>query len=172
MQKNRHMSTIAQLCRAISSQLRHVSTIGKKLLKQQYLLQISLQYGELRPTKGWHLLASLGDPCKFQRVWPLGSVEQRAPPIFGRAAITLLAVRPLIPHLAVSCATCLGCPKHSGHFHHKLLNCSWNLINIVTGTDPWATWFIQICWSIWPMTHDPRSADLDGHVGRGPVPVI
>jgi len=28
--KNRHLGTIAQLCRAISSQLRHVSTIGKK----------------------------------------------------------------------------------------------------------------------------------------------
>jgi len=32
MQKNRHLCTIAQLCWAISSQLRHVSTIGKKLL--------------------------------------------------------------------------------------------------------------------------------------------
>jgi len=30
--KNRHLRTIAQLCRAISSQLRHASTIGKKLL--------------------------------------------------------------------------------------------------------------------------------------------
>ena len=40
--KNRHLGTIAQLCRAISSQLRHVSTIGKKLVKQQYLLRMSL----------------------------------------------------------------------------------------------------------------------------------
>ena len=30
--KIRHLCTIAQLCRAISSQLRHISTIGKKLL--------------------------------------------------------------------------------------------------------------------------------------------
>jgi len=30
--KNRHLHTIAQLCRAISSQLRHVLTIGKNLL--------------------------------------------------------------------------------------------------------------------------------------------
>jgi len=30
--KNRHLRTIAQLCRAISSQLRHASTIGKNLL--------------------------------------------------------------------------------------------------------------------------------------------
>jgi len=35
--KNRHLGTIAQLCRAIFSQLRRVSTIGKKLVKQQYL---------------------------------------------------------------------------------------------------------------------------------------
>jgi len=28
--KNRHLCTIAQLCRAMSSQIRHVSTIGKK----------------------------------------------------------------------------------------------------------------------------------------------
>jgi len=50
--KNRHLGTIAQLCRAISSQLRHVSTIGKKLVKQQYVLHMSPQYGELRPTSG------------------------------------------------------------------------------------------------------------------------
>jgi len=31
-QKNRHLGTIAQLCRAISWQLRHVSTIGQKCL--------------------------------------------------------------------------------------------------------------------------------------------
>ena len=30
--KNRHLGTIAQLCRSISLQLRHVSTIGKNLL--------------------------------------------------------------------------------------------------------------------------------------------
>jgi len=46
MQKNRHLGTIPQLCRAIYSQLRHVSTIGKKLVKQQYLMQMSPQYGD------------------------------------------------------------------------------------------------------------------------------
>ena len=30
--KNRHLGTMAQFCRAISSQLRHISTIGKNLL--------------------------------------------------------------------------------------------------------------------------------------------
>jgi len=46
--KIRHLGTIAQLCRAVSLQLKHVSTIGKKLVKQQYLLHNSSQYYELR----------------------------------------------------------------------------------------------------------------------------
>jgi len=33
--------------------------------------------GELRPTNGWDLLASLGHRCKFQRVSHLGSVTAR-----------------------------------------------------------------------------------------------
>ena len=46
-----HLGTIAQLCRAMSSQLRHVLTIEKKPVKQQYLLHMSSQYGELRSWK-------------------------------------------------------------------------------------------------------------------------
>ena len=65
--KNRHLGTIAQLCRAISSQLRHVSTIRKRLVKQRYVLHMSSQYGELRPTNGWDRSGSLRHPCEFQR---------------------------------------------------------------------------------------------------------
>ena len=75
--KNRHLGTIAQRCRAISLQLRHVSTIGKKLVKHQYVLQMFPQYGELRPTSGWDRFTSLRHPCKFQRVSSLGSVIAR-----------------------------------------------------------------------------------------------
>jgi len=75
--KNRHLGTIAQMCRAISSQLRHISTIGKKLVKQQYVLQMSSQYGELRPTNGWDRFGSLGHSSKFQRVSRLGSITAR-----------------------------------------------------------------------------------------------
>jgi len=60
--KNRHLRTIAQLCRA--SQL----SIGKKLVKQQYVLHVCPQYGEPRPINGWDLQASLRHPSKFQRV--------------------------------------------------------------------------------------------------------
>jgi len=72
--KSRHLGTIAQLCWAVSSQLRHVSTIGKKLVKQPYLLNMSSQYGKFRPTSGRDRLAGLGHPRKFQRVLRLGFV--------------------------------------------------------------------------------------------------
>jgi len=49
----------------------------KNLVKQQYVLHMSLQYGELRPTCGWDRLTSLGYPCKFQLVSCLGSITAR-----------------------------------------------------------------------------------------------
>ena len=48
--------------------------IRKKLVKQQYLLHISSQYDELRPTRGWDRFVSLGHPSKFQRVSRFGFV--------------------------------------------------------------------------------------------------
>ena len=65
---------------------------------------MSLQYGELRPTSGWDRFGSLGHRlistgfaswqryCTAFQYWTwakLCGVEQRAPPIFGRAAISL-----------------------------------------------------------------------------------
>jgi len=75
--KKCHLGTIAQLCRAISLQLRHISTIRKKVVKQQCLPYMSSQYGELWHTSGWDLLASLRHPCRFQRVSRLGSITAR-----------------------------------------------------------------------------------------------
>ena len=49
----------------------------KKLVKQHYLLYMSSQYGELRPTSCWDRFVSLGHPCKFQLVSRLGSVTAR-----------------------------------------------------------------------------------------------
>ena len=49
----------------------------KKLVKQQYVLHMSPQYGELRPTSGWDRSGSLRHPCKFQRVSRLGSITAR-----------------------------------------------------------------------------------------------
>jgi len=61
----------------ISSQLRHVSTIGKKLVKQQYLPHMFSQYCELRSSSGWDRFVSLGHPYEFQRVSRLYSVTAR-----------------------------------------------------------------------------------------------
>jgi len=82
----------------------------KKIVRQQYLRQMSSQYGELRPTNGWDRFISLGAPqqistdfaswqhyCTALHYWAsakLCGIEQRAPPIFGRAAIKL----DIVPH--------------------------------------------------------------------------
>jgi len=86
--KIRHLRTIEQLCRAIPSQIRHQSTIRKKV-KQQYLFHMSSQYGELRPINGWDRLTSFGHPSKFRRVSRLGFVTapmslNGSQPNFGR----------------------------------------------------------------------------------------
>ena len=72
--KNRHLRTIAQLRRATSSQLRHVSTIGKNLLSSNispiclynmvnFGLQaaeiVSLVWGTPANFNGFHILAAL-----------------------------------------------------------------------------------------------------------------
>ena len=49
----------------------------KKPVKHRYLPHMSSYYGELWPPNGWDLLASLGHPCKFQRLLRLGSVTTR-----------------------------------------------------------------------------------------------
>jgi len=106
--KIRHLGTIAQLCRAVSLQLRHVSTIGRKLVKQQYLLHMSPQYGELRPTNGWDRFWGLGHPSKFQCVSHLAFVTAassltRGEPNFARclavswAATLYIHFRRLLP---------------------------------------------------------------------------
>ena len=46
----------------------------KKVVKQQYLLHMSLQYGELQSISGWDQFISLGHPSKFQQVSHVGFV--------------------------------------------------------------------------------------------------
>jgi len=59
-----HLTTLSS---CIFATIRHVSTIGK-IVKQQYILHMSSQYGECRPTNGWDLFGCLGHLSKFQRV--------------------------------------------------------------------------------------------------------
>ena len=46
----------------------------KNLIKQQYLLQMSSQYGKLWHSNGYDRFRSLGHPSKFQRVSRLGFI--------------------------------------------------------------------------------------------------
>ena len=86
-------------CWAISSQVRHVSTVGKELVTQQYLLHMSLQYGELQPTNSWDPLVSFGHPSKFKWVLCLG---------FVTAATSLTGGQPNFARCStISCAATL-----------------------------------------------------------------
>jgi len=102
-QKNRHLRTIVQLCRAISSQLRHISTTEKKLLSSNISSTCShnmVNFGPLSGESGpvvWGTPANLNGfrvlAALLHGIWQWASaktcrVEHRAPPIFGRAAIT------------------------------------------------------------------------------------
>jgi len=71
--QNRHLRTIAQLCRAMSSQLRHVLTIGKNLLSSNMssrCLHNMVNFGLLAA----ECFVSLGHPTTFQLVLRLRSV--------------------------------------------------------------------------------------------------
>jgi len=108
MQKSRQKSpsgagTIAQLCRSVSSQLRHVSTIGKKTGETAIspvhgpTIWRSSAYQLLRSScwrvwgtpanfNGFRVLATLLHGSLVVGISQICDVEQRAPPIFGRAA--------------------------------------------------------------------------------------
>jgi len=103
--KIRYLRTIAQLCRAISSQVRYILTIGKKLLNSSISSTCPynmLNFGPLTAEICWRVW---GTPANINRFHVLAAllhgtlvmgvsqtfcaVEQRVPPIFGRAAIPL-----------------------------------------------------------------------------------
>jgi len=103
--KNRYLRTIAQICRAISSQLRHLSTTGRNLLNSNISPTCPynmVNFGTLTAEicwrvwgtpanfHGFRVLAALLHGTPVVESTELCGVEQSAPPIFGRAAITLV----------------------------------------------------------------------------------
>jgi len=119
--KNRHFGTIAQLCRPVSSQPRHVSTIGKKLLnvdtsstRPHNMVSFGLLTAEIcwrvwgTPAhfNGFRVLAALlhGTPVlgvsQTLRRWMWRLPCRIWAPVFGSAAVTL----GIGPHCVVLCS--------------------------------------------------------------------
>ena len=74
-----HVGTIGQFCRAVSSQLRHVSTIGKNLGKQQYFLHLSRPHNmsNVGPIVAEIGLPVWGTPANFNGFRVLALLLQR-----------------------------------------------------------------------------------------------
>jgi len=67
----------SQLCRAISSQQRHVSTIGKKLLSSSMSSTCHHNMVNFGPLAAEINPVVWGTPCKLQRLSRLGSITAR-----------------------------------------------------------------------------------------------
>jgi len=63
--KNRHLGTIAQICMAMSSQLRHVSTIGKNLLSSNMSSTCPRNMANFSPLAAEIHPAVWGTPANF-----------------------------------------------------------------------------------------------------------
>ena len=75
--KNRHLRTIAQLCQVVSSQLRHVLTIGKNLLSSNISSicpHNMVNFGPLAAKIDWRVW---GTPANFNGFRFLASLLQR-----------------------------------------------------------------------------------------------
>ena len=101
--KNCHLRTIAQLCRAVSSQLRHILTIGKNLLNSNVSPRVLTiwwtsplaneicrrVWGTTANFKGFRVFVALLHDTLVVGVSQTLRRWTEARPIFGRAAITL-----------------------------------------------------------------------------------
>jgi len=136
--KIRHLRTIAQFCRALSLQLKHVSTIGKNLLNSSISPTCPhnmVNFGPLVAEIGWQVWVTPANVNGF-RVLAASlhgtrserqldcSVEQRAPPIFGRLAMTL-GIGSHSSYIFISLYHMFGCNQYF------LLLCSKNSLFVL-----------------------------------------
>jgi len=75
--KIRHLRTIAQLCRAVSSQLRHVTTIGQKLLNSNISSTHFHNMVNFGPSAAEIGLPVCGSPANFNGFRVFASLLQR-----------------------------------------------------------------------------------------------
>jgi len=76
--ENRHLGTIAQLCRAISSQLRHVSTIGKKTNTSSTCPHSMVNFGPVTAENCWRVW---GTPANFNGFRVLAALLHGTPEV-------------------------------------------------------------------------------------------
>jgi len=75
--KNRHLGAIAQLCRAMSSRLRHISTIGKELLSSSMSSECPHNMVNFSPLPAEIGPVVWGTPGNFNGFLVLASLLQR-----------------------------------------------------------------------------------------------
>jgi len=73
--KNRHLGTIAQLRRTISSQLRHISTIGKKLLSSSIFSTCPYNMVNFGPLAAEIISLVWGTPTNFNEFRVLAALR-------------------------------------------------------------------------------------------------
>jgi len=94
---------------------------AEKITRQQYLLHMSLQYGELRPTNGWDRFGSSGHPSKFQRDLRFGFVTAATSltggqASFARCLAVCWAATLYIYIFGGTCPLTELCPVQNSHF--------------------------------------------------------
>jgi len=78
-QKNRHLGPNAHLCRAVSSQLRHVSTIGKKVLSSNASSTCPHNMAKFGPLTAEIGLGVWGTPANFNGFGVLAALLHGTP---------------------------------------------------------------------------------------------
>jgi len=125
--KNRHLRTIAQLCRATSSQLRRVSTIGKKIVKQLYLPTCSHNMVNVGPLAAEIVSLVWGTLANFNGFCVLAALLHSQTAALNRGRHMYSAGRPsrwALAHIS-----------SSSFFHIKLRGVSYDLSHRVTACD-------------------------------------
>jgi len=117
---------------------------NRKFVKQQYVLHMSPQYGELQPTNGWDPSRSLRHPCKFHS--RLGSVTAR----HLVAGVSQTLWRWTEDATCVRQATItLGIGPHSSHYKILLNYCNKVIIEVGTQNDK----IIVKCSTLWDILY-------------------
>jgi len=100
--KNCHLRTITRICRAVSSQLRHVSTIGKKVVKQQYLATCPHNMANFGPLTAEIGSEVWGTPANFNWFRVLAALLQRRHYVYVLRSPMLAALRHGSPAAGIS----------------------------------------------------------------------